>query len=74
MDREEPIIHACITCMMKLYSLHRVALFLLIVLLYPSAILAEEIPLLKEGGMYQIPVKINGVITLLPFQRGLFGR
>jgi hypothetical protein len=50
--------------MMKMYSLNRVSLFLLIVLMYPSAMLAEEIPLIKEGGVYQIPVKVNGVITL----------
>jgi hypothetical protein len=50
--------------MMKISSLHRVALFLFIVLMYPSAMLAEEIPLIKKGGVYQLPVKINGVITL----------
>ena len=32
--------------------------------MYPSAMLAEEIQLIKKGGVYQIPVKINGVITL----------
>jgi hypothetical protein len=47
---------------MKISSLHRVALFLFIVLMYPSAMLAEEIPLLKKGGVYQLPVKINADI------------
>src|SRR5215510_3945261 len=34
------------------------------VLLYPSLLLAEDIPLSKRGGVYEIPVEINGVITL----------
>jgi len=33
-------------------------------LLYPSHLLAENIPLIKKGGVYEIPVEINGVITL----------
>ena len=49
---------------MKVYSLNRVSLFLFIVLMYPGAMLKEEIPLIKKGGVYQVPVEINGVITL----------
>jgi clan AA aspartic protease (TIGR02281 family) len=33
-------------------------------LLYPSLLLAEDIPLNKKGGVYEIPIEINGVITL----------
>ena len=50
--------------MMKRSSLTRISVFVFIALIYPSAMLAEEIPLIKKGGVYQIPVKINGVITL----------
>src|SRR6266851_6480569 len=39
-------------------------LFLLFVLLYPSLLLAENIPLIKKGGVYTLPVEVNGVITL----------
>lgn len=49
---------------MKINSLNRVSLFLLIVLMYPSAMLAEDIPLMKRGGVYTLPVAVNGVITL----------
>ena len=49
---------------MKINSLNRVLLFLFIVLMYPSAILAEDIPLMKRGGVYTLPVEVNGVITL----------
>jgi gag-polyprotein putative aspartyl protease len=50
--------------MMKSYSFTSISVFLCIVLLYPRAILAEEIPLMKSGGVYTIPVEVNGVITL----------
>jgi hypothetical protein len=30
----------------------------------PSARAAEEIPLVKEGGIYTLPIEINGVLTL----------
>src|SRR5215510_12037541 len=50
--------------MMKRSSLTRISVFVFIALIYPSVMLAEEIPLLKKGGVYQIPVKINGVLTL----------
>jgi len=33
-------------------------------MLCPRILLAEEMPLLKKGGVYQLPVEINGVITL----------
>src|SRR2546426_3651879 len=49
---------------MKINSLNRVLLFLFIVLMYPSAIRAEDIPLMKRGGVYTLPVEVNGVITL----------
>jgi len=39
-------------------------LFVVIVVLCPHALLAEEIPLIKRGGVYQLPVEINRVITL----------
>jgi hypothetical protein len=39
-------------------------LYVLTVLLYPSLLLAEDIPLNKKGGVYEIPVEINGIITL----------
>ena len=41
-----------------------VLLFVVVVVLCPYVLPAEEIPLLKEGGVYQLPVEINGVITL----------
>src|SRR5215475_4640676 len=45
-------------------SHHRLLLSVLMVLLYPSLLLAEDIPLVRKGGVYEIPVEINGVITL----------
>ena len=48
----------------KHYSFYRILLTVLMVLLYPSLLLAENIPLIKKGGVYEIPVEINGVITL----------
>jgi hypothetical protein len=30
----------------------------------PSSGLAEEIPLIKAGGVYELPLEINGVMTL----------
>lgn len=45
-------------------SNNRILLSLLMVLLYPTLLLAENIPLIKKGGVYEIPVEINGVITL----------
>jgi clan AA aspartic protease (TIGR02281 family) len=41
-----------------------VLLCVVIVVLSPHALWAEEIPLRKKGGVYQLPVEINGVITL----------
>ena len=46
----------------RLYN--SILLSVLTVLLYPSYLLAEDIPLIKKGGVYEIPVEINGVITL----------
>lgn len=43
---------------------NRILLSVLIVVLYPALLLAENIPLIKKGGVYEIPVEINGVITL----------
>src|SRR5262245_56500303 len=40
--------------------------FVMLVVLCPSGPRAEEIPLLKKGGVYRLYVEINGVITL-PF-------
>lgn len=48
----------------KKHSNNRILLYLLLVLLCPSLLLAENIPLIKKGGVYEIPVEINGVITL----------
>lgn len=42
----------------------RILLPLLIVVLYPSFLFAENIPLTKKGGVYEVPVEVNGVITL----------
>src|SRR5690349_10098011 len=50
--------------MMKIYALNRVSWFLFITLLFSRVVFAEDIPLIKQGGVYQIPVEINGVITL----------
>ncbi len=49
---------------MKTSPVTRVSVLLLIVLLWHSALLAEDIPLSKKGGVYQLPVEINGVLTL----------
>src|SRR5215472_11728564 len=48
----------------KRHSHNRILLSVLIVLLYPSLLLAENIPLIKKGGVYEVPVEVNGVITL----------
>src|SRR6267142_7279954 len=48
----------------KKHSNNRILLSLLFVLVYPSLLLAENIPLLKKSGVYEIPVEVNGVITL----------
>src|SRR5215471_16697361 len=39
-------------------------LVVMILLLGPLGLRAEEIPLVKKGGVYQLPVEINGVLTL----------
>src|SRR6266581_6505082 len=49
---------------MKTSPVTRVSVLLLIVLLWHSALLAEDIPLFKKGGVYELPVEINGVLTL----------
>src|SRR5215467_2096431 len=41
-----------------------ILLSLLLVLLYPSLLRAEDIPLIKKGGVYEVPVEVNGAITL----------
>jgi Flp pilus assembly protein TadD len=41
-----------------------VLLFSCILLLFPYIGLAEDIPLIKKAGVYELPVEINGVITL----------
>src|SRR2546426_6115000 len=41
-----------------------VSLFSFILLLFPYILLAEDIPLIKSGGVYELPVEVNGVITL----------
>jgi hypothetical protein len=38
----------------------------LLMLLYPPVLLAEDIPLIKMGGTYRLPVEVNGILTL-PF-------
>src|SRR5712691_3051708 len=48
----------------KKHSNNRILLSLLLVLLCPSLLLAENISLIKKGGVYEIPVEINGAITL----------
>ena len=48
----------------KRHSHNRLLLSVLMVLLYPSLLLAENIPLIKKGGVYEVPVEVNGVITL----------
>ena len=54
-----------IEAMLRKHCSHNcILLSLLFVLLYPSLLLAENIPLSKKGGVYEIPVEINGVITL----------
>src|SRR5713101_4948139 len=54
-----------IEAMSRKYCSHnRLLLFLLFVLLYPSLLLAENIPLTRKGGVYEVPVEVNGVITL----------
>ena len=45
-------------------SHNRILLSLLLVLLYPSLLFAEDIPLIKKGGVYEVPVEVNGAITL----------
>src|SRR5499427_2206605 len=39
-------------------------LVVVLLLLGPPGLFAEEIPLVKKGGVYQLPVEINGVLTL----------
>jgi len=39
-------------------------LYFLILLLSPHLLLAENIPLTKKGGVYEVPVEVNGVIKL----------
>src|SRR5215831_5196988 len=39
-------------------------LVVMLLLLGPPGLRAEEIPLVKKGGVYQLPVEINGVLTL----------
>jgi TonB family protein len=48
---------------MKINALKSVLLFSFLTLLGPSAILAENIQLMKRDGVYQLPVEVNGVIT-----------
>jgi clan AA aspartic protease (TIGR02281 family) len=43
---------------------NRILLTVLTVLLYPALLLAEDIPLIKKGGVYEVPVEVNGAITL----------
>src|SRR5713101_3200871 len=49
---------------MKINSFNIVSLFSFILLLFPYILLAEDIPLIKKGGVYELPVEVNGVITL----------
>ena len=45
--------------------LSRISLLVVVLLLLgPHGLRAEEIPLVKKGGVYQLPVEINGVLTL----------
>lgn len=48
---------------MKIRPFTRVSVLLFVVLCH-SALFAEDIPLSKKGGVYQLPVEVNGVITL----------
>ncbi len=49
---------------MKIRFYTRVSALFLLVLLWHSALLAEDIPLIKKGGVYELPVEINGALTL----------
>jgi clan AA aspartic protease (TIGR02281 family) len=49
---------------MKTSPVTNVSVLLLIVLLWHSALLAEDISLSKQGGVYELPVEVNGVIIL----------
>jgi clan AA aspartic protease (TIGR02281 family) len=49
---------------MKRFQTNLQLVFLWIMLLYPTLGLAEEISLKKRGGVYQLRVEINGVLTL----------
>ena len=42
----------------------RALLCIFILLLSPCLLLAESIPLTKKGGVYEVPVEVNGVIQL----------
>src|SRR6266403_1865654 len=48
----------------KHFLFNCILLSLLFVLLYPSLLLAENIPLTRKDGVYEVPVEVNGVITL----------
>src|SRR2546428_10845120 len=49
---------------MKRNIFSTVSLLSFIILLFPYILLAEEIPLIKSGGVYELPVEVNGVIIL----------
>src|SRR5437899_1235511 len=49
---------------MKRNIFSTVSLLSFIILLFPYILLAEDVPLIKSGGVYELPVEVNGVITL----------
>lgn len=49
---------------MKRHTFNKFTLVSCIILLFPYTLFAEDIPLLKQGGVYELPVEVNGVITL----------
>jgi hypothetical protein len=54
--------HSCVEILRNLCK--RALPFALITLLCASVLCAEEIPLIATGGIYRLPVEVNGVITL----------
>src|SRR5438552_1343316 len=60
-----PFIRERLPLRARMMSLCQIPLLsVVLIVLCPHALLADEIPLLKKGGVYQLPLEINGVITL----------
>ena len=49
---------------MKTNTFNSVLFYVCIIVVCPVMLFAEDIHLIKQGGVYQLPVEINGVITL----------